>query len=94
MTVPELTIGVVPLLALIVALVEVIKRYWLKDVDGQTHRAVPLVAMGLGVLFATGIHLATIFPAFGAWYEIVVAGLVAGLSAVGLYSGGRHILNL
>ena len=95
MTVPELMIGAVPVLLLIIALVEVIKTVLsLEDVDGKTHRGVPLIGIVLGVLFTVGIHLSTLFPAFGEWYEMIVAGIVVGLAAIGLYSGTRHALNI
>ena len=95
LNIPELTIGAVPVLLLIMALVQVVKVVFrLEDVDGQVHRAVPLIALGLGVLFAAGIQLSTIVPGFKEWYVMIVAGMVVGLAAAGLYSGAKHTLNL
>ena len=88
--VPELMIGAVPVLILIMALVEVIKSVF----GLEESRYVPLVAIGLGVLFAGGIQLSAIFPVFGEWYVAIVAGAVVGLAAIGLYSGGKHTLKL
>ena len=94
-TVPDLMIGAVPVLILIMVLVDVIKNWFkLVDEDGKTHRVVPLIAIGLGVLFAIGIRLSEIFPVFGEWYVVIVAGIVVGLAAIGLYSGTKHTLNL
>jgi len=91
LSMPELTIGAVPVLLLIMALVQVAKiLFKLEDVDGKTHRAVPLIAIGLGVILAAGIQLSTMFPSFGEWYQVIVAGIVAGLAAIGLYSGTKH----
>ena len=90
LSIPELTIGAVPVLLLVMALVQVIKIVFkLED-----HRAVPLIAIGLGVLFAAGIQLSTMFPSFGEWYVMIVAGIVVGLAAVGAYSGGKHALDI
>lgn len=95
LSIPELTIGAVPVLLLVMALVQVIKIVFkLEDENGETHRAVPLIAIGLGVLFAIGIQLSSVIPGFAAWYEMIVAGIVVGLAAIGLYSGGKHTLNL
>jgi len=90
LSIPELTVGAVPVLLLIMALVQVIKIVF----GLEESRYVPLIAIGLGVLFAGGIQLAEMFPGFGEWYTMVVAGIVVGLAASGLYSGGKHTLNL
>ena len=95
LSIPELMIGAVPVLLLVMVLVQVIKVVFsLEDADGKTHRAVPLIAIGLGVLFAIGIQLSTVVPGFAAWYEMIIAGIVVGLAAIGMYSGGKHTLNL
>ncbi len=95
LSIPELTIGAIPVLLLVIALVQLLKRvFGLTDVDGETHRLVPLIAIGLGVIFAIGIHLSTLFPGFAQWYEMIIAGIVVGLAAIGMYSGTKNTFNL
>ena len=95
LSIPELVIGAVPVLLLVMALVEVIKIIFkLEDVNGKTHWAVPLIAIGLGVLFAIGIQLSSTIPGFKEWYEMIIAGIVVGLAAIGAYSGTKHTLSL
>ena len=81
---PELLIGGVPLVALIVALVELAKQTMGLD----SHYA-PVTAVGLGILLALGIQVSQIFPEFGTWFQVVVLGMVAGLLACGIYSGTK-----
>jgi hypothetical protein len=73
----------IPLALLIVALVELAKRQGLPD------QRAPLIAVGLGVLFMILGRLDQ--PVLGTWYEVVLHGLVVGLTACGLYSGGRAV---
>jgi len=84
---PELLIGGVPLVALIVALVEL-----LKQTLGLESRYAPVTAVGMGIVFAVGIQVSQLYPGFGTWFEIVVLGAVAGLLACGIYSGTKATL--
>lgn len=68
---------------LIVALVELAKRS-----TGVCARHAPLLALALGVGFAVAAKLDR--PEFGTWLEVVILGLMAGLSASGMYSGVRY----
>ncbi|MGI6551395.1 MAG: holin [Syntrophomonadales bacterium] len=62
-------------------LAEVAKR------AGLSNRYVPLLAVGLGLLAGIGLRTPDETIAIA-----VIEGLVIGLSAVGLYSGTRHVL--
>ena len=75
----------VPAVALIVVLVELAKRY------GLDSRYAPLASIAFGVLFAVLGRLAEIHPGVAEWYEVVVIGLLAGLTASGLYSGQKAL---
>lgn len=78
----ELMIGGVPLVALIVALVELAKQTM-----GLDSQYAPVVAVVLGIALAVGIQVSQIFPLFGTWFQVIVLGMVAGLLACGIYSG-------
>jgi hypothetical protein len=50
----------------------------------------PLVlAIGVGILLAAGLQVATLFPAFAVWYKVVITGLVSGLTAAEFYQVER-----
>lgn len=82
---PELIVFGIPGVGLIIVLVELAKHY------GLATRWAPLVAIGAGVLLAVLGHLAEIYPTLAEWYQVVVIGLVAGLTAAGLYSGQKAL---
>ena len=75
-------ISVIALAALTVGLVEMIKQL---DVN---KKLIPLLAllMGIGLTFLGGEILA-----IATWQEKVLQGLILGLSAMGLYSGGKTL---
>lgn len=81
----ELVLFGVPAAVLIIVLVDLAKGY------GLDSRWAPLAAIGLGILFAALGQLATQYPGFALWYEIVIVGLVTGLTAAGLYSGQKAV---
>jgi len=85
--VEELLIGGVPLVALIVALVELAKQTL-----GMESRYAPALAVGLGMLLAVGVQVSQLFPVFGTWFQVLVLGMVAGLLACGIYSGTKATL--
>jgi len=79
----ELIVFGVPGAAIIVALVELAKRY------GLNTRWAVLLAVGLGIALAVVVHLAQVQPQVAVWAQVVLGGLLLGLSASGLYSGGK-----
>ncbi|MCL5074214.1 MAG: hypothetical protein M1136_00970 [Chloroflexi bacterium] len=70
---------------LIIALVELVKRAF----PGLSNRYYPLVSLALGVALNTAIayHLGT------DRLEGAFLGLITGLVASGLYSGGKTVVN-
>ena len=83
----ELLVGGIPVVALIVGLVEL-----LKQTLGLDSQYAPALAVGMGIVFAVGIQISQLYPGFGTWFEIVVLGVVAGLLACGIYSGTKATL--
>jgi ABC-type iron transport system FetAB permease component len=81
----DLAIYGIPAAVLVAVLVEVFKHY------GLDSRWAILAAIGVGVLLSVLNHVAQIVPGFEAWYQVVLAGLVAGLTAAGLYSGQKAL---
>jgi len=67
------------LAALCVGLTEVVKRT--RYINEQY---MPVIALVLGLILSTLLDIST--------KEMVVQGLIIGLSAVGMYSGGRSVL--
>ncbi len=82
----DLAIAGIPASVLVVGLVEAIKRLFKVQGDGAI-----AVALVVGVVLAAGAHMASISPAFGEWWQAVIAGLVVGLAACGLYDAGQAI---
>lgn len=78
----ELSMMVV--MALTVGLVEVVKR-----MEAVPVRFLPVIALLVGVALAAVGGSAV---GLSSWREVIVAGLMAGLSAMGLYSGGKTVL--
>ena len=67
------------LVPLVVGLVEAVKRV------GLPSRFAPLVSIGLGILGSFLIYQDPV--------QATINGILSGLSASGLYSGGRALLN-
>lgn len=65
----------------IIGLVEVFKR-WIAD-----DRYYPLIALALGII----INVAIAYQTAGDYLLAVLVGIVAGLAASGLYSGGKAV---
>lgn len=84
---PDLVIGGIPVIAIIIGLVEYIKSWGL----GSKYAA--LVAMSLGILASVTVQLTVVYPGASPWVEAVVIGLVIGMSATGLYKVGNRWLN-
>lgn len=70
----------IPAAALTVALVELLKR--LLDLSGK--RAI-LAAVIVGLVLSLGNQFMGVVPGFAIWYEAIVAGLVTGMMACGVY---------
>ena len=84
---PEMLVGGVPVVAIIVAVVELVKQTL-----GMESRYAPILAVGLGMVISVGAQVSRLFPMFGTWFEVVVLGMVAGLLACGIYSGTKATL--
>ena len=82
----EFVITGVPAGLVVVALVEAIKR--VARVEGD--KAI-ILAVVVGVLVAVAAQAATLWPVFGVWWETVVAGILLGLAACGLYDAGQAV---
>lgn len=75
----------IPAAVLIVVLVELFKQWGLQS------RWAVVAAIMVGILLSVSNYLATIVPGFETWYEVVFAGVIAGLTAAGLYSGQKAL---
>ena len=76
----------VPVALVMVALVQVLKRVF--GVEGD--RAIP-VAVGLGIALSLLNQFALLWPAFALWYETVIAGVLLGLAACGLFDAAQAV---
>ncbi len=76
------SIGIIVLSAVILGLTQAAKLAGLKV------KYAPAVAIGLGLVF--GLLSLIVTP----YYEVVIAGLIAGLTAVGLYSGPKKVVQV
>lgn len=81
----ELVVYSVPVAAVIIALVEIAKRSF-----GLDARWAAPVAVLLGILFAVAAKLDD--PGSATWMQSILLGMLTGLSAAGLYSGGKAAL--
>jgi len=79
-------IGGVAVVPLIIAVGALLKGL------GLDKRWAPLAAVLVGVVIALANQAAQVAPGFSGWYQAVLAGLAAGLAAVGLYSGSKNTL--
>ncbi|MHB9032341.1 MAG: hypothetical protein ACYC6L_04750 [Anaerolineae bacterium] len=77
----------VPGAVIIVALIELAKRY------GLPVKWAPLVAIVLGVGLSAGIYYAGINPQVALWLKLVLGGILCGLAAVGGFSGTRSMID-
>lgn len=71
-------------IALIMALAEVVKRIGLKS------KWIPLVDLGLGIVAGLGVYTGHL--GFSV-VEGIVIGIACGLSACGLFSGVKNLIN-
>lgn len=75
----DILVSMAILAPIVVGCVEAAKRLLVPD------RWAPIVAL------ACGVGLAFVFPPAVAWRNELAAGVLAGLSAAGLYSGARTV---
>ncbi|RLG78459.1 MAG: hypothetical protein DRO14_00550 [Thermoprotei archaeon] len=80
----SLVIYGIPAAGVIIALVEMSKRSF-----GLPNRWAAPLAAALGIVLATLAKLSQ--PDLGPWLQVELLGLLSGLSASGLYSGGRTV---
>ena len=67
-------------LAMILGLVEFIKKFGIKDGNKPI-----FVSMGVGVFFGVLFQLQIMFPAIAPWFKVGFYGILMGLAASGLY---------
>lgn len=79
MTDPNILIGGVSLVGVVMALTQIAKQY-------VASKFAPIVAVILGI----GL---TVIAKGGFSIEVLMMGLVVGLSACGLYSGGKAVIS-
>jgi len=84
----DLIVFGVPGAVIIVALVELAKRY------GLNARWAVLLAVVLGIVLAVVVQLAEVNPQVALWAQVVLGGVLVGLASSGLYSGGRAVTKL
>jgi hypothetical protein len=73
--------------ALVALLVEGVKRLF--PAFAEDSRNTIALALGLGVLLSSLAYLSQIVPGFESWLNVVMAGLLAGFVAMGLYDTQR-----
>lgn len=82
----ELVSILIPFVPVVLALVE-----WFKLFVKES-KAYPFISMGLGVIFGLLVITANQMPAtYGEWVLAVIAGILLGLTASGLYMAGGSI---
>lgn len=82
----DFLVASVPASLVIVAIVEALKRLF--KIEGD--RAIVL-AVGVGVVVAVAAQTARMVPTFALWWETVVAGVLLGLAACGLFDAGKAV---
>jgi hypothetical protein len=70
----------------VVAIVEAIKRVARIEGDGAI-----ILAVVVGIVVALAAQVAQAYPAFGVWWQTVIAGALLGLAACGLFDAGQAI---
>jgi len=76
----QLAVFGIPASVIVLLVVEVLKRF--KVVSGDW--AIP-AALATGIVLSVANKLSELVPGFAAWYEVVIAGLMAGFVAAGMY---------
>lgn len=78
----------IPAGIVVVAITEAIKR--LAKIDGD--QAI-VVAMVVGMVLSLGSKVAATWPEFSTWWEAIVAGVLLGLAACGLFDAGKAVIS-
>lgn len=80
----EFAVFGIPAAVLIVAIVQLLKSQL--NIEGKW---AILAAVVIGIVLSVANYAAKVVPGFAAWYEVVVAGLMAGLVACGIYDAAH-----
>lgn len=80
----DLVVFGIPGAAIIVALIELAKRY------GMDTKWAPLLAVVLGVALAVIVQLSALNPQVAIWAQLILGGILTGLASVGVYSGVKN----
>ena len=83
----DITILGFPAIVVIVAIVEFIKL--IGGVEGNKAIVASII---VGLILSIGIHVAELLPQFKEWWEVVLAGILLGLAASGLFDAGKAVL--
>ena len=76
----EFAVFGIPAAVFVVAIVQLLKSQF--GIEGKW---AILAAVVIGIVLSVANYAAKIVPGFAAWYEVVLAGLMAGLAACGIY---------
>lgn len=82
----DILVGGASAIVVVTALVEAIKRMAKIEGDGAI-----IVAVVVGLVVALGAQAAALWPGFAVWWQTIVAGILLGLAACGLYDAGQAV---
>lgn len=80
-----MTIDNFVIMAIIIGLTEVVKRFLVED-----SKYIPVIAIVIGLVIT---YISSSILNLTTWQEILLIGLVNGLSSIGLYSGVSNTIN-
>lgn len=80
-----MTIDNFVIMAIIIGLTEVVKKFIVED-----SKYIPVIAIVIGLVIT---YISSSFLNVTTWQEILLIGLVNGLSSIGLYSGVSNTIN-
>jgi hypothetical protein len=82
----DVLIAGIPASLVIVSLVQAAKTL------GMQRKFSPLLSIALGIALMMSVQVVQVLPWLRAWWEAMGAGVMLGLSACGLYSGGKAMI--
>lgn len=82
----DIIIAGVPASLVIVSLVQAAKTI------GMHRKFAPLLSITLGIVIMLSMQVVRALPWLRAWWEAIGAGIMLGLTACGLYSGGKAMI--